>query len=80
MSEPKQNDQSEESRSQSQSDSESVSDVQPIDIDDEYNIEQYEDDDDDIAPIENILASTLTTPEGDTICSCLLYTSDAADE
>jgi|TARA_B100002019_G_C21274299_1_gene604302 hypothetical protein len=68
MSEPTQNDQVNES----QSESESVSDVQPIDVDDEYNIDQYGDDEDDIAPVENILASTLTTPEGDTICSALV--------
>lgn len=68
MSEPTQNDQV----SESQSESESVSDVQPIDVDDEYNIDQYGDDEDDIAPVENILASTLTTPEGDTICSALV--------
>tara|TARA_B100001564_G_scaffold231689_1_gene195681 strand:+ start:1629 stop:1907 length:279 start_codon:yes stop_codon:yes gene_type:complete len=57
-------------QSESESESDTISDIASVNID-EFNAEQLNDDEDEPS-IENILASTLSTPEGDTICSALV--------
>lgn len=39
----------------------------------EYDPEDFPEDDDDFSPMENLLGQTLTTPEGDTVCTALVY-------
>tara|TARA_R110001632_G_scaffold190411_2_gene311024 strand:- start:6014 stop:6319 length:306 start_codon:yes stop_codon:yes gene_type:complete len=65
-----------ELESESESEYESDSDVSPENVEG-VDLTQYEDDEDEveISPIEEILASTLMTPEGDTICSALVNMS-----
>lgn len=57
--------------SDSESESDTISDIASVNID-EFNPEHLNDDEEDEPTIENILASTLSTPEGDTICSALV--------
>ena len=60
-----------DSDSDSESESDTISDIASVNID-EFNPEHSNGDDEDEPTIENILASTLTTSEGDTICSALV--------
>ena len=60
-----------DSDSDSESESDTISDIASVNID-EFNPEHSNDDDEDEPTIESILASTLTTSEGDTICSALV--------
>ena len=46
--------------------------VEEVDLT-EYDPENFPEDDDDFSPMENLLGQTLTTPEGDTVCTALVY-------
>ena len=59
-----------ETETESESESEILPD-QEIDLT-EYDPEDFPDDDD-FSPMENLLGQTLTTPEGDTVCTALVY-------
>ena len=60
------------SGSGSEYENESQTGSQPENVDD-IDLSQYEDEDENYsAPMEAILGSTLTTPEGDTVCSALV--------
>lgn len=78
MSETTINNHPENAELESESEYESDSDVSPENVEG-VDLTQYEDEDDEdeveISPIEEILASTLMTPEGDTICSALVNMS-----
>ena len=60
--------------SESESESEILPDqeVEGVDLT-EYDPEDFPEDDDDFSPMENLLGQTLTTPEGDTVCTALVY-------
>ena len=63
-----------ETETESESESEILPDqeVEGVDLT-EYDPEDFPDDDDDFSPMENLLGQTLTTPEGDTVCTALVY-------
>lgn len=63
-----------ETESESESESEILPDqeVEGVDLT-EYDPEDFPDDDDDFSPMENLLGQTLTTPDGDTVCTALVY-------
>jgi hypothetical protein len=63
-----------ESETETESESEILPDqeVEGIDLT-EYDPEDFPEDDDDFSPMENLLGQTLTTPEGDTVCTALVY-------
>ena len=58
-----------ETETESESESEILPD-QEVDLT-EYDPEDFPDDDD-FSPMENLLGQTLTTPEGDTVCTALV--------
>jgi len=77
MSETTINNHPENPEPETESEYESDSDISPENVE-EVDLTQYEDEDEDedeISPIEEILASTLMTPDGDTICSALVNMS-----
>ena len=63
-----------ETETESESESEILPDqeVEGVDLT-EYDPEDFPDDDDDFSPMENLLGQTLTTPDGDTVCTALVY-------
>lgn len=63
-----------ETETETESESEILPDqeVEGVDLT-EYDPEDFPDDDDDFSPMENLLGQTLTTPEGDTVCTALVY-------
>ena len=63
-----------ETGTESDSESEILPDqeVEGVDLT-EYDPEDFPEDDDDFSPMENLLGQTLTTPEGDTVCTALVY-------
>tara|TARA_Y100000996_G_scaffold414347_1_gene404949 strand:- start:14124 stop:14420 length:297 start_codon:yes stop_codon:yes gene_type:complete len=63
-----------DTESESESESEILPDqeVEGVDLT-EYDPEDFPDDDDDFSPMENLLGQTLTTPDGDTVCTALVY-------
>lgn len=63
-----------ETETESESESEILPDqeVEGVDLT-EYDPEDFPEDDDDFSPMENLLGQTLTTPEGDTVCTALVY-------
>ena len=63
-----------ETETESESESEILPDqeVEGVDLT-EYDHEDFPEDDDDFSPMENLLGQTLTTPEGDTVCTALVY-------
>ena len=63
-----------ETETGSESESEILPDqeVEGVDLT-EYDPEDFPEDDDDFSPMENLLGQTLTTPEGDTVCTALVY-------
>ena len=63
-----------ETETESDSESEILPDqeVEGVDLT-EYDPEDFPEDDDDFSPMENLLGQTLTTPEGDTVCTALVY-------
>jgi hypothetical protein len=63
-----------EPETETESESEILPDqeVEGVDLT-EYDPEDFPEDDDDFSPMENLLGQTLTTPEGDTVCTALVY-------
>lgn len=63
-----------ETETESESESEILPDqeVEGVDLT-EYDPEDFPEDDDDFSPMENLLGQTLTTPDGDTVCTALVY-------
>jgi hypothetical protein len=63
-----------DTESESESESEILPDqeVEGVDLT-EYDPEDFPEDDDDFSPMENLLGQTLTTPDGDTVCTALVY-------
>ena len=63
-----------ETETESESESEILADqeVEGVDLT-EYDPEDFPEDDDDFSPMENLLGQTLTTPDGDTVCTALVY-------
>ena len=63
-----------ETETESESESEILPDqeVEGVDLT-EYDPEDFPDDDDDFSPMENLLGQPLTTPDGDTVCTALVY-------
>jgi|TARA_B100001540_G_C15653665_1_gene572253 hypothetical protein len=63
-----------ETETETESESEILPDqeVEGVDLT-EYDPEDFPEDDDDFSPMENLLGQTLTTPEGDTVCTALVY-------
>jgi len=63
-----------ETETESESESEILPDQEVDGVDlTEYDPEDFPDDDDDFSPMENLLGQTLTTPDGDTVCTALVY-------
>ena len=63
-----------ETETESESESEILPDQEAEGVDlTEYDPEDFPDDDDDFSPMENLLGQTLTTPDGDTVCTALVY-------
>ena len=61
-----------ETESESGSETSPDQEVEGVDLT-EYDPEDFPDDDDDFSPMENLLGQTLTTPDGDTVCTALVY-------
>lgn len=60
-----------ETESESGSETSPDQEVEEVDLT-EYDPENFPEDDD-FSPMENLLGQTLTTPEGDTVCTALVY-------
>lgn len=63
--------------SEPETETESGSEISPDQEVEEVDLTEYDPEnfpeDDDFSPMENLLGQTLTTPEGDTVCTALVY-------